>query len=239
MKVDALVTDLMAKFPRHADEIEGWTPSFVRVLGDAEGPRLKRAYELTIDRWDKFFPPRPTEFLPNLPAARSSDRADVAAALFSGKLDKEMRALANRTIMYASDEIRAQAGDRIDRPSRWLGKTEITFHALFIAHVEAWVRKEGRKTVAPLMRGGAAVPQVYPFTPADWDVILAQFDKLWSAADVTIGSVASAPRVLGAARALQAHAGLLGAAEEPRPASGQISQNERLRVEEGVEWLEG
>jgi hypothetical protein len=57
-----LLVALCQRFPKSADQIQAWAPSFKRVLGHLQPARLDAVWSAVIDRWDKNYPPKPFDF---------------------------------------------------------------------------------------------------------------------------------------------------------------------------------
>ena len=60
--VNELIKRLMRMFPRHADEIEAWSPSYVRRLGRFSRDDLEAAVSEVLDGWTHGYPPKPEQF---------------------------------------------------------------------------------------------------------------------------------------------------------------------------------
>lgn len=225
MKVEEMVGELAKRFPRHADEITEWTDSFVRLLGDAEGERLQRAFQRTVDGWRAAYPPRPAVFYDNLPSA-PLDASVVRRAALHRQIDEEARKLAQRTLEHCSAEIDARftTTPAAAWPPQRVGQMEFQQSALFRAGVSMWVRNRAPKLLLPLIRDGAVLPLVYPFTEADWQEILRDRTAR-QPPTVQASSMRALPRQISKVLRPDGVDGAPERAERPTRTTGEITRN--------------
>jgi hypothetical protein len=107
-----LLVALVQRFPKSADQIQAWAPSFKRVLGHLQPQRLDAVWAAVIDRWEANYPPKPVDFA----KAIGDDAAPLSPT--------DRRAgMANKALM--------------DRTQRWHRATE----ALVDASVSAYAKQ--------------------------------------------------------------------------------------------------
>ena len=81
-----LLVALCQRFPKSADQIMAWAPSFKRVLGHLQPDRLDAVWSAVIDRWEKGFPPMPADFAKAIgDAAPAPSSGGYGAELFRGR----------------------------------------------------------------------------------------------------------------------------------------------------------
>lgn len=110
MVISDVIEGLQRVFPTYAERIGTMAASYQRVLGDLGEAELRRAWENTIDRWAKSFPPMPADFATQRPAAPSKEESSFSEAVRTTRTAQtERRRLVDRTLEAYADTMAAYA----------------------------------------------------------------------------------------------------------------------------------
>lgn len=94
-----LLVALAQRFPKSADQIQAWGPSFKRVLGHLSPTRLDAVWAAVIDRWEANYPPKPADFEraagdDTAPLSPTAQRAGIANKMLQERTQRWQRATA-------------------------------------------------------------------------------------------------------------------------------------------------
>lgn len=165
---------LCKMFPRQAAEIDAWTASYARVLGNLTGEELRRAFHGTIDTWTKTSAPKPSDFRVNVPVSTRPRDPQAAAQIRANEITRaahsERDALVDRTLKAYADTIAAYGREFANYPSDQVGSAVVTPADCVRAAVVLRVKNKAWPLAVETAGGGTPYAHV-DLSPADWENI--------------------------------------------------------------------